>query len=182
MTGQNGQKWTTLNTAIIGFLPVGSTWRQTKRFCLTTFDKYAHAKNRAKGNGKEECELCGRRDSLMHILGECHHPELCSIREEAHNAVTALVASWQLGEHSHRPERDMWQRYSSNILVPTEYTEECWLGVYSDASLQWLFGPEFITAQLSINNNAQMPLMKRVIDSDVFLRKSTTAIIIHPPE
>jgi hypothetical protein len=27
-------KWTTLNTAIIGFLPVGATWRQTKRFCF----------------------------------------------------------------------------------------------------------------------------------------------------
>jgi hypothetical protein len=35
-----------------------------------------------------------------------------------------------------------------------------WLGAHSDASLKWLFGPEFITAQLSIN--AQMPFMKRV--------------------
>jgi hypothetical protein len=61
---------------------------------------------------------------------------------------------------THHQERDMWQRYSSNILVPNEYTEECWLGVHSDASLQWLFGPEFITAQLS--PHAQTPLMKRV--------------------
>jgi hypothetical protein len=95
----------------------------------------------------------------MHILGECDHPELHSIREEAHKAVTTLVASWQLGKHAYPQERDMWQRYSSNILVPNEYPEECWLGVHSDASLQWLFGPEFITAQLSIT--AQIPLMKR---------------------
>ena len=72
-------KWTTLNTAIIGFLPVGTTWRQTKRFCFITFDKYAHGRNRAKGNDNGECELCGRRDSLMHILGECDHPTLRSI-------------------------------------------------------------------------------------------------------
>jgi hypothetical protein len=54
----------------------------------------------------------------------------------------------------------MWQRYSSNILVTNEYAEECWLGVHSNASLQWLFGPVFLTTQLSIN--AQTPLMKRV--------------------
>jgi hypothetical protein len=84
---------TNLNTAIIGILPVGTTWRQTKRFCFITFDKYAHGRNRAKGNGNGECELCGRQDSLMYMLGECDHLTPRSIREEAHNDVTALVAS-----------------------------------------------------------------------------------------
>jgi hypothetical protein len=142
-------------------LPVGTTWRQTKRFCFITFDKYAHGSNRSKGNGNGECELCGRRDCFMHILGECDHPTLCSIREEAHNDVTALVASWQLGEHILITKRETCgNEYSSNILVSNEYTEECWLGVHSDTSLQWLFGPEFITAQPS--SHAQMPLMKWV--------------------
>jgi hypothetical protein len=55
------------------------------------------------------------------------------------------------GAYAHHQERDMWQRYSTNILIPNEYTEECWMGVHSDAFLQWLFGPEFMTTQLSIN-------------------------------
>jgi hypothetical protein len=45
-------------------------------------------------------------------LGECDHPTLRSIREEAHNDVTALVASWQLGEHTHHQERE---RYMATI-------------------------------------------------------------------
>ncbi len=71
---------------------------------------------------------------------------LWSIRE-ATSVVRALIASWQLGYHTHHEERHV-------------AAEECWLGVHSDASLKLLFGPEILTTQLSIN--AQSPLMKRV--------------------
>jgi hypothetical protein len=77
------------------------------------------------------------------------------------------------GTHSSSREREI---YGNNIAqIPNEYMEECWLGVHSDASLQWLFGPEFITAQLS--PHAQTPLMKGV--KEIFqLRRLLTEKLI----
>jgi hypothetical protein len=73
-------KWVSLNTASLSMLPVGSTWKMLKRFCFTTYDKYAHGRNRAKGEGDPLCTVCFQEDSLLHILCECNRINLQAIR------------------------------------------------------------------------------------------------------
>jgi hypothetical protein len=39
----------------------------------------------------------------------------------------------------------MWNRYLSNVENNGPFGDECWLGVFSDEALQWLFHPAFLT-------------------------------------
>jgi hypothetical protein len=39
----------------------------------------------------------------------------------------------------------MWNLYLSNVENNGPFGDECWLGVFSDEALQWLFHPAFLT-------------------------------------
>jgi hypothetical protein len=151
-------KWVNLNTASLSMLPVGSTWKMLKRFCFTTYDKYAHGRNRAKGDGDPLCSVCYTEDSLLHILCECNRINLHTIRSQALGAMKSLLEEWQRDTISPM-EQAMWTRYLSNVTSSNLYDEECWLSVHTDASIQWLFEEDFLTSAITIGDRTK--LLKR---------------------
>jgi hypothetical protein len=151
-------KWVSLNTASLSMLPVGSTWKMLKRFCFTTYDKYAHGRNRAKGEGDPLCKVCSKEDSLLHILCDCNRLNLQVIRSQALEAMTFLLEEWQRDTISPM-EQAMWTRYLSNVTSSNIFDEECWLSVHTDASIQWLFGEDFLTSAITIGDRTM--LLKR---------------------
>ena len=138
-------KWASLNISTIRLLPVGSSWKMIKRFCFITYDKYAHGRNRAKGEGDPLCTHCGLPDSLQHILCSCPREELQQLRQLAHSSIDDLLISWRLPNGFSPEEEAMWNRYLSNVENNGPFGDECWLGVFSDEALQWLFHPAFLT-------------------------------------
>jgi hypothetical protein len=139
-------------------LPVGSTWKMLKRFCFTTYDKYAHGRNRAKGDGDSLCAICSNEDSLLHILCDCNRINLQDIRSQALSAMESLLVEWQRDTISSM-EQAMWTRYLSNVTRSNRYDEECWLSVHTDASIQWLFGEDFLTSVITTGDRTL--LLKR---------------------
>ncbi len=134
-------KQTTLNTTSLALLPVGRTRKSIKRFCcITSYDKYAHERNRAKGKGDPLCSVWSVDDSLLHILCVCNRPALCHLRSDSLLAMTDLMSSWGHPSSLLLIEDEMWQRYLSNVTRSSVYDEECWLSVHSDSSLLWRFG------------------------------------------
>jgi hypothetical protein len=118
-------KWTSLNTSTIRHLPVGSSWKMLNRFCFITFDKYAHCRNRAKGEGDPYCEICGSLDSLLHMLCSCQRSDLRDIRYQAYTSLDDLLISWRQSNEISRDEDAMWSRYLSNVELAGPYGEEC---------------------------------------------------------
>eukprot|EP00877_Chromochloris_zofingiensis_P013965 jgi/Chrzof1/8822/Cz03g25240.t1 len=47
-----------------------------------------------------DCPLCGRPDSIGHMVGECTHPEITALRVERHNSTTRILLKHvRKGEH-----------------------------------------------------------------------------------
>jgi hypothetical protein len=169
-------KWTSLNTSTIRLLPVGSSWKMLKQFCFITFNKYAHGRNRVKGEGGPFCEICGSLDSLLHILCSCQRSDLRDIRYQAYTSLDDLLISWRQSNEISRDEDAMWSRYLSNVEQAGPYGEECWLGVFSDEPLTWSFSRALIIAPFP-SSTSMIQFSKRWETMVGLRRKFADAII-----
>ncbi len=70
---------------------------------------------------------------------------LQQLRQLAHSSIDDLLISWRLPNGFSAEEEAMWNRYLSNVENNGPFGDECWLGVFSDEALQWLFNPAFLT-------------------------------------
>jgi hypothetical protein len=147
-----------------------------KRFCLLTFDKYLHGRNRAKGEGDPNCQLCGLTDSLGHIFSACSHHVLGPLRFAALHEMTALIDSWRETKALLPLEEEVWLRFLSNVTRPLLYAEECWTCVHNDASLSWMFGEDFLISPLS--TKAQSLLLRRCKDIFRLRRRFADEILL----
>jgi hypothetical protein len=151
-----------------------------KRFCFITFDKYAHGRNRAKGEGDPYCEICGSLDSLLHMLCSCQRSDLRDIRYQAYTSLDDLLISWRQSNEISRDEDDaiMWSRYLSNVELAGPYGKECWLGVFSDEALTWLFSRAILIVPFP-SPSSMIQFSKRWKTMVGLRRKFTDAIILN---
>lgn len=76
----------------------------------------------------------------------------------------------------------MWGRFLSTINNATLFAEECWLGVHSDASLEWLFTLEFLTSTTTLPRAALAQFFKRFKLMICLRRKFADTVIYNQQE
>ena len=128
-----GHKWTDTSLGL-----ANRCWRtiakgiiQSNSILKNVLDKYWHGKNRAKDPSAPctaaLCRICNAEDSQVHILLQCHHPDLDDIRANAINDVLSLVdelisVSTPLCDYA----TNLIQFFSSHFTV-----DRLWLGTWN---------------------------------------------------